>query len=158
MVDELRTTHEPRVPRRSRRGEDGAVIVEFAAVFVVFAMLLAGLITYGMVFAVQQSLEHATSEAARAVVGISDQATAEQRMDDVLDDQLSWLGGLQADPGDGAWIETRRWDACGGECLVLQVSYRGDLLGLMPFQIATPDQLAASATLYHDLGAPQGED
>lgn len=128
------------------------MIVEFAFVFIVFAMLLAGLISYGMIFAVQQSLEHATSEAARAVVGIEDQGEAESRVDEVLEEQLSWLGGLQPGPGDGAWISTRRWDACGGDCLELQVRYQGNLLALMPFQIVTPDQLGASAKLHHDLG------
>lgn len=140
-------------PWSERRGvdEQGAVIVEFAAIFVVFATLLAGLITFGMIFAVQQTLEHGVSEAARAVVGIADEEAAEERMDEVLAGQFGWLGGLLSDGGQGAWVSTRRWDACGGDCLELEVTYQGHLLSLMPFQIATPERLTARATLYHDL-------
>jgi Flp pilus assembly protein TadG len=61
---------------RRNRPEDGAVIVEFAAIFIVFAMLLWGLISYGVIFAAQQSLTHAVAEAARATVGMSDPVAA----------------------------------------------------------------------------------
>lgn len=144
--------------RRIPDGEQGAVIVEFAAVFVVFAILLAGLISYGMIFAVQQSLEHAASESARAAVGVADEGDAEGRVRDTLNEQLGWLasGDTPLDhpdveavvcPMDGA-------TACSGVAdgdLYVQVTYSGGLLSLMPFQIATPSQLRASAVLEHDL-------
>lgn len=133
--------------RRSVADDRGAVIVEFAAVFVVFMTLLAGLITFGMAFAVKQSVEHGTSEAARAVVGMRDSDDARDRMEVVLNDQLGWLGGL----GGDARIESVRWDACGGECLEVATVYDGGLLRLMPFRFAAPDQVGASATIRHDL-------
>jgi hypothetical protein len=142
----------------ARDAEQGAVIVEFAAVFIVFAMLLGGLISYGMIFAVQQSLEHGTSEAARSAVGVFDQGSAETRVRDTLDEQLEWLGGVGDTPGEGVWIEEMDWSACDGSCLRLRVGYEGALLSLMPFQIATPDRLGASATLDHDLVDDGDED
>lgn len=151
-------SHPNRARRQPDASEQGAVVVEFAAVFVVFAMLLGGLISYGMIFAVQQSLEHGTSEAARSAVGVFNQTDAETRVRDTLDEQLDWLGGVSDAPGDGAWIEEMDWTACDGTCLRLRVRYEGALLSLMPFQIVTPDRLEAGATLEHDLVADEGED
>ena len=53
-----------------RDAESGAVVVEFAIVFVLFVTLLWGLISYGAIFAVQQSLSHAAAEGARAGVDV----------------------------------------------------------------------------------------
>lgn len=133
--------------RQIRPDEDGAVIVEFAAIFVLFATLLAGLITYGMIFAVQQSLSHASSEAARSVVGVTDAGEAESRIDSVLDAQLDWLGGLDAVEHD-----VSGWSCSDDPCLVdISVSYDGQLIELFPFRIATPDRLSAHAVLQHDV-------
>lgn len=143
---------QPRSPR-GERGEDGAVIVEFAVVFMLFIMLVWGLITYGVIFAVQQSLTHASAEAARAASGISDQTAAEQRAWDVLNDQLSWLGGLAS----AAIDENIDIDPCGfavspdPDCLVVVVTYDWDNHAIVPaiLDVATPDTLTARALLQH---------
>ena len=58
-----------------RRNEAGAALVEFALVVSLFAMLLYGLIAFGMILATKHTVTTAAAEAARAAVG-SDDATA----------------------------------------------------------------------------------
>lgn len=74
------------------RQQDGAVVVEFAIVFVLFVTLVWGIITYGMVFAAQQTLTHAAGEAARATVGQGDPTQARTAATAVAGPQLQWLG------------------------------------------------------------------
>ena len=160
------TRDEQQIPAPGVPPEEGAVIVEFAAVFVVFAMLLAGLITYGMVFAIQQSLEHGTSEAARSVVGVMDEGTLEERVEDTLNSQLAWLVPTEPaleDPDLEHWIcFAGDPDPCPAELdensVHVRVRYSGGLLSLMPFRIATPDQAVATATLDHDLEEAEEEE
>jgi Flp pilus assembly pilin Flp len=60
--------------RERRRGvdEDGAALVEFALVFVLFMMLVWGVIAFGSFWATQQAITHAAAEGARAMVGSLD--------------------------------------------------------------------------------------
>jgi Flp pilus assembly protein TadG len=126
--------------------EDGAVIVEFAAIFVVFAMLLWGLITYGVIFAAQQSLTHGASEAARASVGIADPARAEQRALDMLDEELAWLEG-------GLDVRSASVGACDNDpdrdCLRVTVTYDWRNHPIVPsiLDVATPDTLTGRAVV-----------
>jgi Flp pilus assembly protein TadG len=130
----------------ARRGEDGAVIVEFAAIFVVFAVLLWGLISYGVVFAAQQSLTHAASEAARASVGIADPARAEQRALDMLAEELTWLE-------DGLDVRSAQVAACANDpdrrCLRVTVTYDWAGNPIVPsiLGVATPDTLTGRAVV-----------
>ncbi|KVD80896.1 pilus assembly protein TadE [Burkholderia sp. ABCPW 14] len=53
---------------RPRRFQRGATAIEFAILFPVFFMVLYGIVTYGMIFAAQQSLTLAATEGARAAL------------------------------------------------------------------------------------------
>ena len=88
--------------RRARRAEaeDGAVVVEFAVVFVLFIALLWGIVTYGVIFAAQQTLTHAAAESARATVGHGSFEEARTVATSVATGQLDWLGG-SATPTEG---------------------------------------------------------
>lgn len=133
--------------------QSGAVVVEFAAVFVVFVLLLSGLIQYGVIFAAQQSLSHAASEATRAVVNIADanddgsaedEATA--RIEEVMDQQASWLDS-SIDASDGRKVDyTVDFTGCDG-CVEVEVAYNWVDDALVPtlLRIATPSTLSASA-------------
>jgi hypothetical protein len=88
---------------RRREGQDGAAVVEFAIVFLLFAMLVWGIITYGVIFAAQQTVTHAAAEAARATVGFDVWDDAEATAESVAAEQLSWLGE-QDDPWTGSVI------------------------------------------------------
>lgn len=144
-----------RATRKLRhRDESAAVIVEFALVSIAFMILVAGIITYGMVFAIQQSLTHATSEAARSVVGIEEVSAAETKARSTALRQLSRT--------EDGWLEREALavqvsglapcDPDTSDCTVeVTASYEGRLLGLLPFRIAVPDALSASAELQHDI-------
>ena len=151
--------------RRQRQGEEGAVVVEFAIVFVLFVTLLWGLLTYGLIFAVQQTLTHAAAEAARASVGIPTQAAAQDHARAILDEQLDWLGGLP----DGSEVDPAiqwsfDWKPCGDDianpgpqCFSVRVSHLWDadhaLLPLL-FDLATPDEVTGAAVLQSPAEAP----
>ena len=131
---------------RRRHGEDGAVIVEFAAIFIVFAMLLWGLISYGVVFAAQQSLTHAAAEAARSTVGMTDRSAAEQRAVDMLEEELGWLAdGLDRREASVAACEN---DAA-YECMTVVVTYDWAGHPIVPsiLNVATPDTLSGRAVV-----------
>ena len=135
-------------------GESGAVIVEFAAIFVVFAMLLWGLITYGVIFAAQQTITHAASDAARSVVGMyPSEDDAEQMVESVLRAQVgedSWLDA------DGLVQADVTFAACDGtpdrECATVVVIYDWDGYGIVPemLSVATPDTLSSQAVVQWD--------
>ena len=57
---------------RSRRGQRGQGMVEFAIIVPVFLLLLMGMLEFGFVFTHNLSLEYATREGARAGATLSD--------------------------------------------------------------------------------------
>lgn len=128
--------------------EDGAVIVEFAAVFVVFAVLLWGLISYGVIFAAQQSLTHAAAEAARATVGMSDPVAAEQHAIDMLDEELGWLAGGIDEDAKQATVAACDNDP-GRDCMTATVTYDWGTHPIVPsiLNVATPDTLTGRAVV-----------
>lgn len=137
-----------------RRDESGAVVIEFAVVFIVFVLLLWGLVTYGVVFAVQQSLEHAADEATRVGFGQTDPAIVEQAAKDVITDQLSWLGEAGAfDPatGDSVQVAPCPYTVNGEtpDCLAVVVTFDWANDALIPalFDVGIPDVLSATATV-----------
>lgn len=139
-------------PSRPAHEQDGAVVVEFAIVFVLFMTLLWGLISYGVIFAVQQSLSHASAEATRAGVDVIADADAESRADAVVADQLQWLdaAGITSQ-SDVVACDTTIYPA-GTNCLVVEASYDWANHAIVPaiLNIATPDTLTARAVIVRD--------
>lgn len=135
-------------PCERLRRQDGAVIVEFAAIFIVFAMLLWGLISYGVIFAAQQSLTHGAAEAARATVGMSDPVAAEQRAEDMLDQELDWLShGIDPARTDAS-VEPCDNDPA-VDCMTVRVTYDWGGHPIVPsiLNVATPDTLTGRAVV-----------
>jgi Flp pilus assembly protein TadG len=91
--------HAPQ-PGRSRRGEAGASAIEFAFVLPVFLILLYGIASYGLAFALSQVLTFAAEEGARAVVA-ADPAepdyldTAADLARTTVAERLAWLPASQ---------------------------------------------------------------
>lgn len=151
------------VQRKPQR-EDGAVVVEFAIVFVLLVVLLSGLIQYGVIFAAEQSITHAVSEVTRIVVDIPDSNgdgqtwdEAETRIADELDQQLSWLDS-SIDRDDGRRVDfTVLCDGCPDgtancpECIEVTVTYNWAEDAIVPtmFPVATPDTLNAAASVQY---------
>ncbi len=133
-------------PGESAGREDGAVIVEFAAIFVVFAMLLWGLISYGVIFAAQQSLTHAAADAARATVGMSDPDAAEARAIEMLEAELGWLeDGIDAKEATVGPCE----NAPDHECVSVRVTYDWANHPIVPtiLDVAAPTTLTGRAVV-----------
>lgn len=75
-------------------GQRGAVAIEFALVFVLFFMVMYGIVAYGMVFAVHHTLTQAASEGARAAVrdvgGLPERIALAKTTSATA---IAWLGG-----------------------------------------------------------------
>lgn len=72
--------------------QKGAYAVEFALVFIVFFLVLYGMITYGLIFAAQQSMNFAAETGARA--GLQWQASLQDRKDEakkIAEQHVSWI-------------------------------------------------------------------
>ncbi|HEV2759699.1 MAG TPA: TadE/TadG family type IV pilus assembly protein, partial [Acidimicrobiales bacterium] len=96
------TRHHPPPPAGSRRtlgrrDQKGAAAVEFALVILPLMFVLYGLIAFGMILALKQSVTSAAAEGARAVVGVPDDAAtpADERLEKArttVAARLNWLG------------------------------------------------------------------
>jgi len=64
-----------RIRERLQR-QDGVAAVEFAVVSMVFLVLLFGILTYGYIYSMDQSLNHAAEEGARAAIATTTEAAA----------------------------------------------------------------------------------
>lgn len=78
---------------RKLRNERAAVLVEFSLVFVLFIALLYGLIAFGLVLALKQSVTNAAAEGARAAVGQYTATDAGQTAYAQARDGVDWVGG-----------------------------------------------------------------
>lgn len=100
-------------------GQDGAAAVEFALVSTLFLMLLFGIITFGLVFALNHTLSHAAAEGARSALTPSAGTTTEDAAEAAAQTRLGWLG-------DGATVQASV-DPCasdpGRECVQVVTSY-----------------------------------
>lgn len=132
--------------------QSGAVVVEFAIVFVLFITLLWGLISYGAIFAVQQSLSHAAAEGARAGVDVPDPTDAEGLAAAAVTDQLGWLD----DAGVTTAATVEPCDAAvygaGHDCLVVTVTYDWQDHAIVPklVDVAVPSELSSRAVVVFD--------
>ena len=140
-------------PRRTRPGfEDGAVVVEFAAVFLLFVTLLWGMITYGVIFAAQQTITHAASEAARATVGQPTQDAARNAALGVATEQLDWLGAPGAPELGDVTFGACPAPAAAQSCAFVEYSYpwATDPIITPLLDIGIPAQLTGSAVVTWD--------
>lgn len=85
--------------RGSTYRQRGAVVIEFALVFIVFFMVMYGAIAYGIVFALQHSLTHAANEGARAAVqDVGDIAARKALAQTTASNAVVWLGARAPTP------------------------------------------------------------
>lgn len=79
--------------RNRLRAEDGVAAVEFAIVSMVFLLFLYGILTYGFIFGLDQSMNHAAEEGARSAISTTTDAAAITKAHDTAMQRLNWLGG-----------------------------------------------------------------
>ncbi|HDR9585408.1 TPA: pilus assembly protein [Burkholderia stabilis] len=141
---------------RSRRRQLGATAVEFALVFPLFFLILYAIVTFGLIFAVQQGLTLAATEGARTALNyvyeangsgakaLTDRAAAAKATATGL---TSWLSNVQ--------IPTPVSGACSYDatmyCVTVTVTYPYQSYPLVPslplIGLVTPTQLTGTATV-----------
>lgn len=143
------------------RDERAAALVEFSLVVVLFFILLYGLVGYGLVLALKQSVTNAATEGARAAIG----ATVNDSYDTAAE-SLAWLGAkccqssLNAFAGEtaGAPLDINPTEAlcdpadlAGPRCVTVAISYDfagSPLLPPLPgFGLAFPDTITTTGVI-----------
>lgn len=150
-----------------RQGDRGAVIVEFAVLAMLFLMLLWGIIGYGVIFAVQQNMTHAASEAGRASVGSQPERDASNNIIEatatpietaaikvVNDEQLDWHADLKANSTVTADVHECAYDS-NLDCLTVTITYPWGAEPLVPtlVNVAVPNELVATSTIQLSQGS-----
>ncbi len=140
------TTHTP-TPTRSRSDEEGTAILEFALVSVVLLAILYGIISFGVLLAVEHSLTHAAAEGARAAVG-TPAADAVATSEAATRGAIGWLDGW-IEPGDVTAAVAPCAHDTAVDCVEVHIDYPyGTRPVLPPFpllEIVLPDSVRTAA-------------
>ena len=138
---------------RLRRDERGAALLEFALVFGIFVFVLYGLIAFGMMLALKQSVTHAATEGARAAIGVvNDPSTpADERTDAAVarvKKAIDWLGPAKV---NATQITITYPPSCPTSCIDVRVVYPYDSNPLVPpapgLGLVTPSTLSSEAVV-----------
>lgn len=148
----------PRPPHRGRQGrrdESGAALLEFSLVFALFVFVLYGLIAFGMMLALKQSVTSAAAEGARSVVGVADDPSTpavDERVSkakSTVAQRLGWLGSLY-DPAD----TTATVGTCASStatCITVTITYPYSTRPLVPpapgLGLVTPTSFGSTAVV-----------
>ena len=134
--------------RERLQREDGVAAVEFAIVSMVFLLFLYGIITYGFIFGLDQSMNHAAEEGARAAISKTTEADAITHAEATALDRLSWLGGrIQASDIDATVADCVNDTSF--RCITVTITYPWSTRPIVP-RLATlpqPGQLVATAVV-----------
>lgn len=140
-----------------RRDESGAALVEFSLVFGLFVFILYGLIAFGMMFALKQSITNAASEGARSVVGVKDDPatpSVDERVEkakSTVAQRLDWLD----DRYDPASDLAASVEPCAGsttsQCVRVRITYPYKDRPLVPpapgLGLVTPESFKSEAVV-----------
>ncbi len=136
----------PLLPRRLRRDESGAALLEFSLVFLLFAFMLYGLIAFGMILATKQRITSAANDAARAAVGAASGtdavSRATQRVEEALGTPGKYTPSYSTAPCD---------PVVGGQCITVAITWDYENHPIVPpapgLGLVTPDEFGASAVV-----------
>ncbi len=123
-------------------------MVEFSLVILPLFLVLYGLISFGMMFALKQSMTNAAADAARSAIGATDPAFAAS---ETLDDRLSWLGA-KYDASDSPAPSVAPCDNDATKtCITVKVIYPYESKPLVPLApglgLFTPSSMTTEATV-----------
>lgn len=152
------------------KNQKGAAAIEFAVIFPIFFLIFYAIVTYGLIFAAQQTMTLAAAEGARAAVRYQKADTPAARQSlrvaaacDMANQSLTWLmkaGGQTTIPAAGVCgTGTTQVEAtpvtCSGlsgvTCVQVLVTYNYAAAPLIPrlfgslLSLPTPDQLQGKA-------------
>lgn len=132
--------------RRHLRREDGVAALEFAIVSMVFLVLLYGILTYGFIYGMDQSMNHAAEEGARSAISKTTEADAITFAKQTAYDRMSsFHPALQMSD------ITATVDDCDTSyrCITVTIAYPWNTRPIIPAfpGLPTPSQLIAEATI-----------
>ena len=136
---------------RSRLGEqDGVAAVEFAIVAMVFLVILFGILTYGFIFGLDQSMNHAAEEGARSAISTTSDAAAITKAHDTALARLGWLGTRIQSSDIVATVVTGTPDCDSNvsiKCIKVTITYPWSTRAIIPQfpGLPTPTQMQAIA-------------
>jgi Flp pilus assembly protein TadG len=137
--------------RQHLQRQDGVAAVEFAIVSMVFLVILFGILTYGFIFGLDQSMNHAAEEGARAAIAKTTDTDAMTEAEDVAKKRLGWLGASRiADMSFVTSIVTGATE-CDADtsikCIKVVITYPWNTKPIIPQfpGLPTPDQMQAVA-------------
>ena len=133
--------------RPTLRRQDGAAAVEFALVSIALLAILYGLISFGVLFAVQHTLDQAATEGARAAVGAAPGDEAATSLAATRSD-LGWLTAY-VQPGDvTANLAPCSFDAT-VDCVHVAIDYPYGVRPVLPavpgLGVIVPDHVTSEA-------------
>jgi Flp pilus assembly protein TadG len=130
------------------RREDGVAALEFAIVSMVFLLFLFGILTYGYIFGLSQSLNHAAEEGARSAISTTSNAAAITKAHDTAMSRLSWLGPRIQSSDVVATVAACQSDPT-VQCITVTITYPWDTRPVIPkfVGLPTPNQMQAVAVV-----------
>ncbi|MDQ1375644.1 MAG: hypothetical protein QOJ09_2982 [Actinomycetota bacterium] len=140
------------------KGEEGAALIEFAFVFVLFVFILYALIAFGTALALKQSVTHAAAEGARAAVGVVDDPSTplderETKAKDEVEKSLNWIGDKYSNND-----VTAKADPCSSgspdTCMFVKIAYPYKDKPIVPsapgLGVVMPDTMTSTAVVKID--------
>jgi hypothetical protein len=136
--------------------ERGAALLEFALVFGIFVFVLYGLIAFGMILSMKQTITHAAAEGARAAIGVAQGDTSpangvDDRVDAAKARVNSALGAWNSAQKAATTIDVTFPASCPTSCIDVHVIYKYKDQPLVPpapgLGLVTPDTLSSDAVV-----------
>jgi Flp pilus assembly protein TadG len=134
-----------------QKNERGAALLEFALVFGIFVFVLYGLIAFGMMLSMKQTITHAATEGARAAIGVTDDpATPNDEREDAAKARVaSALSGWNAAQVAHTSVVVSFPNTCPTSCIKVHITYDYKNQPLVPpapgLGLVTPDTLSSDA-------------
>jgi Flp pilus assembly protein TadG len=139
-----------------QRDERGAALLEFAFVFGIFVFVLYGLIAFGMILSLKQSVTHAATEGARSAIGVAQGDTSpangvDDRTDAAIAHVKSSLGWLGPTKVNATTITVTYPPSCPTSCIDVKITYPYSDQPLVPaapgLGLVTPSTLSSEAVV-----------
>lgn len=136
--------------RQHLQRQDGVAALEFAIVAMVFLVILFGILTYGFIFGLDQSMNHAAEEGARSAISTTTPAAAITKAQDTAMARLGWLGA-NIQPSDVVATVVTGLPECDSnvaiQCIKVTITYPWSTRPLIPQfpGLPTPNQMQAVA-------------
>lgn len=128
--------------------QDGVAALEFAIVSMVFLVLLYGILTYGFIFGLDQSMNHAAEEGARSAISATSEEEAKTKAKTAAKQRLNWLGSNIHDDDIVAEVADCDNDIA-VRCITVTITYPWQARPVVPkfVGLPTPTQMQAVAVI-----------